>query len=241
MTASVDPRALAESLRRLGEHGDGAVLEVSLRRVIDACMAIFGVDGGGLMIADEHSVLRYAVASEGPGRLLEDAQLEAGEGPCVDTFVRDEVTACTDVTDDPRWPKLAPLMAGAGVAAVLGVPVHLSGLCVASLDVYRATARDWDDSEASALVRYGHVVEAMLTAAVAAEQAGTLAAQLNYALDYRVPIERGIGYLMARDRIDHTEAFTRLRAAARNSRRRIGDIAETLLATGALPDETEER
>lgn len=237
MTASVDPQALAASLRRLHDQHEGAMLKGSLRRVVDSCVALFGVDGSGIMIADEHSELRYAVASDGPSHLLEHAQLQTGQGPCVDTFVRDEVTACADVADDPRWPQLAPIVRGTGVAAVLGVPVHLSGLCVGTLNVHRVAVQDWDTSEVQALGRYAEVVEAMLAAAVSAEQAGELAAQLTYALDYRVPIERGIGYLMARDRIGHTEAFNRLRAAARNHRRKIGDVAEALLTTGRLPGE----
>lgn len=238
MTVRVDSQALAASLRRLNnDQHDGAVLEVSLQRVVDSCVVLFGVDGAGIMIANEHSELRYAVASDGPGRLLEKTQIETGQGPCVDTFVGEEPTACSDVADDPRWPLLGPVMRGTGVAAVLGVPVYLSGLCVGSLDVYRSTVHHWDDSEAQALGRYAEVVEAMLAAAVSAEQAGELAAQLTYALDYRVPIERGIGYLMARDRVGHTEAFTRLRAAARNHRRKIGDVAEALLTTGRLPGE----
>lgn len=237
MTPSVDSQALADSLRRLSSTPNAQSSEGSLRRVIDACLQMFSVQGSGLMITDEHSVLRYVVSSDGPGRLLEQAQIETGEGPCVDTFIRDEVTVCTDVANDPRWPKLGPIMRGSGVAAVLGVPVHLSGLCVASLDLYRSTVQEWHDSESAALTRYGEVVGATLGAIVSAEQAGELAAQLNYALDYRVPIERGVGYLMARDRIDHVEAFTRLRSAARNSRRKIGDVAEDLLSTGRLPGE----
>jgi AmiR/NasT family two-component response regulator len=54
-----------------------------------------------------------------------------------------------------------------------------------------------------------------------------------------VPIERGVGYLMARDGIDHAEAFNRLRRTARSSRRKIGDVAEQLLQTGLLPGENE--
>ena len=42
------------------------------------------------------------------------------------------------------------------------------------------------------------------------------------ALDYRAPIERGVGYLMARDGLDQAPAFQRLRTAARSNRRRIG-------------------
>jgi len=80
----------------------------------------------------------------------------------------------------------------------------------------------------------------MLAAAVSAEQADELAAQLTYALDYRAPIERGVGYLMARDRVDRTDAFHRLRAAARSNRRKrrkIDQVARELLLSGRLPDE----
>ncbi|HET8589926.1 MAG TPA: GAF and ANTAR domain-containing protein [Nakamurella sp.] len=237
MTTSIDPAALAANLRHLTSAPPARSSEGSLRGVIEACLQLFSVQGSGLMITDERSTLRYVVSSDGPGRLLETAQIDTGEGPCVDTFVRDEVTVCTDVANDPRWPKLGPIMRGSGVAAVLGVPVHLSGICVASLNLYRSTRQRWDPAECTDLTRYGQVVGATLGAIVSAEQAGALAAQLNYALDYRVPIERGVGYLMARDRIDHIEAFTRLRSAARNSRRKIGDVAMDLLSTGRLPNE----
>ena len=42
---------------------------------------------------------------------------------------------------------------------------------------------------------------------------------------------------MARDRIGQTEAFNRLRTAARSCRRKIGDVARDLLRTGRLPNE----
>jgi GAF domain-containing protein len=243
MTVSIDARTLASSLRRLGADSesasepDQAVLVRSLQRVIDACERLFSIDGCGLMLADEHNVLRYVVATDGSGRRLETAQIESGEGPCVETFVRNETVTCGDVTRDPRWPKLSQRLDGAGISAVLGVPVRLSGIPVGSLDVYRSRPSTWDESEREALLRYGAVVEAMLATALAAQQAGELAAQLEYALDYRVPIERGVGYLMARDGLTHLEAFSRLRTAARNSRRKIGEVAEALLSTGRLPGE----
>jgi GAF domain-containing protein len=120
---------------------------------------------------------------------------------------------------------------------VLGVPVRLSGTVVGSLDIFCDGTHRWSAAERDALSRYGQVSEALLAAAVSAEQAGELAAQLNYALDYRAPIERGVGYLMARDGLDQAAAFFRLRSAARNSRRRIGDVAADLLRTGRLPGE----
>ncbi|WP_111766773.1 GAF and ANTAR domain-containing protein [Nakamurella deserti] len=237
MTTSIDATALAASLRRLEKQQANTVLEESLQRVVDACAQMFDISGSGLMLADEHSELRYAVFTDPTSRLLENAQLETGEGPCVDTFVHDAVTATTDVQNDERWTQLAGVLDGSGIRAVLGVPVHLSGIPVASLDIYLDREHRWEAAEQHALSRFGDVAEAMLATAVSAEQAGVLAAQLNYALDYRVPIERGVGFLMSRENLDHVAAFHRLRTAARSTRRKIGDVAQTLLDTGRLPGE----
>ena len=74
-----------------------------------------------------------------------------------------------------------------------------------------------------------------LTAALKAHAAGELAGQLQYALDYRVLIERSVGYLMAQSDVDSVTAFNRLRRVARGRRTKIGTIAEQLLTTGRLP------
>jgi GAF domain-containing protein len=237
MPTNVDASALAASLRRLQEQPEGHTLRGALRQVVDACVQLFSVTGSGLMIADAQSVLRYAVATDGPGMQLEDVQLEAGEGPCVLAFVLDELVETEDASADPRWPGVTGSIEALGVRGMLGVPVHLSGIPVGSLDVYLDVPHRWDESEIRALSRYAGVAEAMMETAVAADRAGELAEQLNYALDYRVPIERGVGYLMARDGVDHAEAFHRLRRTARSSRRKIGDVAEQLLQTGQLPGE----
>lgn len=238
MPANVDAQTLAASLRRLQDQPEGHCLRGSLQQVVDACVQLFSVTGSGLMVADTQSVLRYAVASDGPGQELENVQLEAGEGPCVLAFVADELVETYDAASDERWPAVTERIGSLGIHGLLGVPVHLSGIPIGSLDVYQDQPYRWDESELRALSRYGEVVEVMVETAVAADRAGELAEQLRYALDYRVPIERGVGYLMARDGVDHAEAFNRLRRAARSSRRKIGEVAEQLLQTGQLPEES---
>ena len=104
-----------------------------------------------------------------------------------------------------------------------------------TLDVYRTKAHAWDDSEVAALARFAEVVATTMTAAVEAHTAGELARQLQYALDYRVVIERAVGYLMAKDDLDPVQAFNTLRTSARSRRTKIGEVAEHVLAHGALP------
>ncbi|WP_433368647.1 ANTAR domain-containing protein [Streptosporangium sp. CA-115845] len=77
------------------------------------------------------------------------------------------------------------------------------------------------------------MIEQLLAAAMAAEEKSALAEQLQYALDYRVVIERAIGYLMGKHDLTATQAFTGLRKQARDSRRRVADLAAELLGEGA--------
>ena len=113
--------------------------------------------------------------------------------------------------------------------------VELLGVPVGSLDVYRSAPHRWTDSTLDALVRFGEVVEAVITTAVHAERAGDLAARLSYALDHRNAVERATGYVMAREHVGRPAAFDRLRRTAQAQNRRIGDVATALLDTGRMP------
>jgi GAF domain-containing protein len=234
---SIDAAALADSLRRLATSGQGHDSVItSLEQVLDACVALFTVDGAGILVADEQDILRYVAASDGPGRMLEQVETEAAEGPCTTAFVTGSVVTSRDVTDEAgRWPVLSEAMAHQPVRAVLGTPVRIGGVPVGTLDVYRKKAHDWDDSEVAALRQYAEVVATTLAAAVQAHTAGELARQLQYALDYRVVIERAVGYLMAKETVDPVVAFNALRTAARSRRTKIGEVAEHVLAHGDLP------
>ena len=85
---NIDDAALADSLRRLSQprEDDGSITS-ALQVVVAACVDLFGVDGAGVLIADEQDILVYAAASDGPGRLQEPTEAQAGEGPCTEAFV----------------------------------------------------------------------------------------------------------------------------------------------------------
>jgi GAF domain-containing protein len=231
---SIDTQALDASLRRLAARGAVQDVVPALEDVTAACVELFDISGSGIMIADEQNITRYVAASNSVSRALEVAESQTGQGPCTTAFVTNEIVASTDITSDDRWPDLASALTASGVHAMLGVPVRLGGVPVGTLDVYRDRPQAWSDRERTAVSRYAEVVEATLAASLQAHRAGELAGQLQYALDYRIVIERGVGYLMASKHIDALAAFDELRTAARNRRIKIGAVAEELLATGQL-------
>ena len=245
--STIDATTLARTLRELDADtavGGEDLLDAALQRVVDACSELFDVAGCGLMLGDEHGQLQYVAATDATSGAIESAQLQTGEGPCVDAYLQAETVTTEDAAHDPRWPRFTVALARAArsaavgpVGAVLGTPLRLRGAVVGSLDVHHSAPRVWSEDQVQALVRFGRVAETMLAVGVQAHQAGRLAAQLDYAISHRAPIERGVGYLMARDGLGQEEAFSTLRSAARAARRPIGDVARALTATGLLPGE----
>jgi GAF domain-containing protein len=232
---AVNTEALMSSLSRLQARTDHQHdLVTALNEVAEACVELFDVAGSGIMLADDQNIPRYTAASDEPGRVLELLESDTGQGPCTEAFVTDRTVPVTDLTEQHQWPDLLAAVAPLEIRAVLGVPVWLGAITIGTLDVYRNRLHEWDESEQRALNRYADLVESALASALKAHRAEELAGQLQYALDYRVTIERGVGYLMARDSVDPVTAFNRLRRAARGSQRKIGDVATELLTTGRL-------
>jgi GAF domain-containing protein len=223
---SIDPDALAKSVGRLeGVDPVDTGLDAALELAVAETDRLFGVDGAGLMLVGGDGVLRYMVASDEPGRMLEAFQEQVGEGPCVDAFLEDGPVRAEDLGADQRWPSAGPLAAGHGVRAVLGVPIGLREGPVGTLNVYAAKPRRWDDSEVAAIQAYTRVIASLLRTAVRAHVSGRAASQLQQALDHRSLIEQAKGILMERGGLDQQAAFELLRSRARSTRRRLHDVA----------------
>jgi GAF domain-containing protein len=228
----IDPEALVASLRRLQSGSSDTGIVHQLERTVQVVDTLFGYAGAGLMFAEESGILRYLFATDAPGRSLEAAQAHLGEGPCVAAYSTDSAVTTEDVRKDQRWPALPELLHPA-VKAVAGVPVRYGDGPVGTLNVYQSEPYEWDESDIQALHAYAHVIEQLITAAIAAQEKSALADQLQYALDYRVVIERAIGYLMGKHDLTAAQAFSGLRKRARDSRRRVADLAAEVLGEKA--------
>jgi GAF domain-containing protein len=201
----------------------------ALKYVVTAMPALFHVEGAGLLLVDDYQVLRYVAASDAAAHVLESAQEVTGVGPCVDSLVHGHPVTCTDLATDERWPELAPLVTPYGIGAVLGVPVHLGGGVIGSLNVYQPRAYEWDDSDLAASESLARLVERLLAMALVVRRKDDVVLQLQSALDTRIAIERAVGVLMGVEGIDAVEAFDRLRRVARSSRRKVADLAAEVI------------
>jgi GAF domain-containing protein len=228
--------ALEAGLSRLARTiPDDVQVDALLEEVVTAVNVLFRLSGAGFLIIDQQHALRSAAASDEAGKAVEEAQIETGEGPCVDAFVRDTTIVCDDVLHDERYRQVGPRLARHGVRAMLGVPVRLGGGPIGALNVYVDTPHSWTAEEQAGLEAYAQLLGALLQTAMTARQRSEVAAQLQYALDYRIVIERAVGFLMARHDLDPVHAFNRLRRNARDTRRRVADVAAEVLEGKELP------
>ena len=233
---AIDPPTLSSTLSTLqAEHLQQGELEGSLRRVVEATCTVFGVAGAGLMLIDDTSSLRYVAATDGRSAALEAAQAETGEGPCVDSLLRDQVVRTDDLVADPRWPRLARSVDGLGIVGLLGVPIHIDRTSVGSLNVYSDGPYPWQDDDIEGLRSFAFVLEQLLHHALAAHERHVLAEQLDRALTNRVLIERAVGVVMADRRTDPVSAFNVIRGQARAQRRKVSAVAEELLDSVQQP------
>ncbi|WP_261570764.1 GAF and ANTAR domain-containing protein [Frankia gtarii] len=227
----IDKLLLDASLARLHHLAPSQVeLAKLVSEVVRAVTEIFDLAGAGVLLADADRALRSIAAADSSGALLERVQEECGEGPCVESFITDEIVVSEDLAAETRWPRVVPALLDGGIHAVLGIPVRLGGGPIGTLNVAADSPRVWTDSERDAMVHFGAVLENLLLAGLIADRNDKLARQLQYALEYRVPIERAVGYLMATRKTDSVSAFEILRRTARNERRRVSELAEAILA-----------
>jgi GAF domain-containing protein len=231
-----DLSMLEAGLRRLARFPvTGENTAELLQQAVVAASAMPGVAGAGLMLVDADGELRFVASSDEPGAQFERVQEELGLGPCQSAFRRDEVVATPDLQADQRWPQLGRAVTGGPVRAVLAVPTAIGGGPVGTLNVYRDRPHEWAGDDVAALGAYGQLLNRLLTSAVAQDRSDETARQLQFALDYRVVIERAVGYLMHAEGVDDAAAFALLRSAARRNRRKVIDLARIVLDGGPLP------
>jgi GAF domain-containing protein len=182
----IDRRSVTRELRLLLQGMDGLAgegLAAALQRAAEAATTVLRAQGAGVMLADEHEVLRCAAASGPPGRGLARAQERLGAGPAVDSFATEMPVVSRDVTSDGRWPDLRHLLDRAAVRAVLSAPLTLpGGRPIGAIALHSSRERDWEVAEIAATVAYAGVVASLIAMALEARLRGVLLDKLLDAL-----------------------------------------------------------
>jgi GAF domain-containing protein len=163
---------------------DEGSLAEQLDRAAQTAVAVFGVDGAGLMLRLDDHGMQLVGASDDTARVLERAQTELEEGPGYDATEQRVTVAVDDIASDDRWPQLSRELSDSRVRGILSAPIWLRRRPAGNFNLLTLSARRWTDAERTALQAFAGVVTALLRISIEAGYRDELVARLLDSLDH---------------------------------------------------------
>jgi GAF domain-containing protein len=152
----------------------------------------------------------------------------AQEGPCLDAFRTGERVEHENLqAGSGRWPSFAALQAGFASASAL--PLRLRELTLGALNLLSVTRTPMDEADVIVARALADLATLSIVQHRAAAEAQHVNEQLSGALASRVVIEQAKGVISERAGVDLAEAFSRLRAHARNHNLRLTVVAQAAI------------
>jgi GAF domain-containing protein len=232
---AVDVERLAGTFVSLADTlvDDFDVLDV-LQALVGGCVDLLEAAAAGLLLADEQQQLRVAVASSERARLMDLFQIQNDEGPCLECYRSGEPVSADDLDGEQSpWPRFASAAKAEGFVSVLALPMRMRGHVVGALNLFGDSRTPPISERAIPIAQcMADVATIAILQARLSRGRELLAEQLQMALNSRIAVEQAKGVLSAQLGIDPDEAFGLLRRRARDSRRRLVDVAEEVVHLG---------
>ncbi len=201
-----------------------------LTELTERCAELLDVSSAGLLLADPLGQLHLMAATSDKTEEIELFQLQADEGPCLDSYSSGAPVSVADLsTSIERWPRFVPAAREAGFVAVHAVPMTVAGGVLGALGLFGSEVGDLN--EADLLV--GRSLAHVASVAIVQEHPPTKDAVLPHlrsALTSRVVVEQAKGLLRQRLDVTVSDAFRLLRAYARVSGTHLSQLARTLMS-----------
>ena len=207
----------------------------TLRKIVElAVHAIDACQAAGVLTAGDGQPPTTLAASSPLAVMLDQLQIDAGNGPCLDSARSGSTIYVEDLAGDARWPEFATAAVEAGIRSVLGYAMATGTPGALNLDAGVPDAFDPHD-RAQALL---FATLARLALDTAQERALDEERTLNLteALRTRELIGQAQGILIEREHITGEQAFEVLRRASQHLNVKLREVAAALVETGERPD-----
>ncbi|WIY00827.1 GAF and ANTAR domain-containing protein [Amycolatopsis mongoliensis] len=219
------------ALERLaGTFADEEDLSVVLQRVCQQVIhAVPDAEIASITLLREGTPYT-ATATGDTAHRIDQAQYDAGQGPCLEAARTGELQRVKVADTGQRWPEFA---AAAGESAVLGylaAPLFVDREYHGSLNLYDTGGHSFGALDAALLELYTTAAEAALRSARRHQEARETMGQLSAALTSRAVIDQAKGILMALHRIPADDAFKLLVKASQEQNVKLREVAHDFVA-----------
>ncbi|MBZ5733678.1 GAF and ANTAR domain-containing protein [Nocardioides sp. TRM66260-LWL] len=211
--------------------------EDTLEQVVARCLEVVeAADSASLTLRRARGRLETVGATEEVARRADAAQLEVGEGPCLDSALSREPHLVQDTATDPRWPRWSRAAAALGVRSVVSVQLPApqsddpAPRPVGAINLYstRPGAFDRDDLD---------LAEVYATHAALALSSARVVDGLEQAVRSRHLIGAAQGMLMQRYDLDLDQSFQVLLRWSSHRNQPLRDLAEAIVERRESLDE----
>jgi GAF domain-containing protein len=166
---------------------------------------------------------------------LDEAQYEAGYGPCLDASAAAAVLPVPDTARERRWPRWTAQAIDNGVRSSLSIGLPVQEPVNGALNVYATTPEAFDEDAVLVAETFAGYAAVALANAHLYDATATLAQQLQTAMDSRAVIEQAKGIIIGDRHCTSDEAFSILTKISQDTNRKLRDVAAALVARAENP------
>lgn len=217
-------RDLARAARAMAQQPD---LSTTLDTICAEAAAAVGADACGIFLLQK-GVVHAAAVSAPELRAAEQAQVDAGEGPCLDTVRHRRTVLVPDLRTERRWPRWSSRMVELGWQAVLSVPLVERGRTTGSLNLVGRAAGGLGPGVVDVAQLFAEHASLALAAARTEHT-------LTEAVGTRHAIGVAQGILVERYGLDVDRAFEAMRRCSQQGNVKLRDVAEHVVRHRRLP------
>jgi hypothetical protein len=179
-------------------------------------------------IALRHHGHDRLAASSGPSTAsCDEAEMNAGEGPCVTAMEHLQVVVVPEVAREQRWPAWRAQTEHVGFRSSAAVPAHVAEGADIALNLYSDRVDPWDAVALTRADTYAQRVARTIALCLQVTDLTDQVRDLEQAVATRDVINQAVGVVMATNRCTAVEALEILHSASTN---RNVDMAEVCSA-----------
>ena len=224
----------ADVVRSLVDLADTLVADYDivdlLTGLADHCVSLFGASAAGVMLGGPDGDLRLVASSSEAMRVVELFELQSREGPCLDAFRTGEQVEHENLRAGAgRWPRFATVAVEAGFQSAFALPLRLRDMTVGALNIVSVGQSPMDQADLLVARAFADLAAISIIQQRGVADSQRVNEQLSHALTSRVVIEQAKGIVFERAGVDMGEAFSRLRAYARNHNLRLTDVCQAAI------------